>query len=110
MVFFDTLHIKEQVMAELFCYWPKIRVGGWAVFHDTEWGDKHDHYLGVDWGQPIEGIDAYFGKDCEHVTRVHYPESHGMTFIQKIHNWNPKVEGMNEALEASKRLTEALCQ
>ncbi len=120
LVFFDTLHIKQQVMAELFHYWPKIRVGGWAVFHDTEWPeDKHDVYLDIVWPQAIEGVKAFFGDVAsvrglsaknEHVRFDHYPESYGMTFVQKLDDWNPTVDGMEQALEVSRMLTDALCK
>ncbi len=114
MVFFDTLHIKEQVMAELHHYWPKIRVGGYAVFHDTEWGDKCDHYLGRDWLPPINGVNAFFGDTFgkyfdRHVERVHYPESWGMTFVKKLSDWNPVVPDIDASLEASRRLTKEVC-
>lgn len=115
LVFFDTLHIKEQVMAELYHYWPKIRVGGWAVFHDTAWPEwKHDEYLGITWGQAIEGVRAFFKGYVreEWGTSVQtYPESWGMTFVQKLTpDWNPTVPGMQDALHASQLLTEALCK
>jgi len=110
LVFFDTLHIKQQVMAELFHYWPKIRVGGWAIFHDSEWGEKRDHYLGQDWPPVMDGIKAFFGQpfpNCIHFE--HHPESWGMTFIQKLDDWIPNPEGMAEALEDSARLTKHVC-
>lgn len=110
LVFFDTLHIKEQVMAELNHYWPKIRVGGYAVFHDTEWEPwRHDEYLGTVWRHVIEGVNAFFENGAGHTAVAHYPASHGMTFVQKLHDWNPVVPGMAEALEASRRLTELVC-
>jgi hypothetical protein len=110
LCFFDTLHIKEQVMAELFHFWPKIRVGGWAVFHDSEWpADKRDYYLGTEWGQVIEGIDTFFAVEGEHIKRSHHPDSWGMTFVQKLDDWNPVVPGMDAALEASRRLTKEVC-
>lgn len=111
LCFFDTLHIKEQVMAELHYYWPKIRVGGWAVFHDTVWPEwKHDEYLGTVWGQAVEGVNAFFKDAHGHIDREDFPESYGMTFIRKKSLWNPTVPGMEEALAASKMLTEALCK
>ncbi len=109
LVFIDTLHIREQVLAELFHYWPKIRVGGFAVFHDSNWPPgKFDHYLSRDWEQPIKGINTFFADAGETITRVDYPESHGMTFVKKLTEWNPVVPGMDEALADSRRLTEAL--
>lgn len=111
LVFFDTLHIKEQVMAELHWYWPMIQVGGWAIFHDTEWPpNKFDHYLGRDWEQAVEGVNAFFGTDNPHVTRVHYPESHGMTFVKKLDDWQPALSTeMIGALGASEELTKHVC-
>ncbi len=119
LVFFDTLHIKEQVMAELFYYWPKIRVGGWAIFHDTNWPeDKHDTYLDTVWEQPMAGIIAFFGETArtrgvnirtKDFSFEHHLESWGMTFIQKLTDWNPIVPGMEAALEASRRLTKHVC-
>jgi cephalosporin hydroxylase len=106
MVFVDTLHIKEQVIAELFHYWPRIRVGGWAVFHDTNWPpDKHDTYMGTVWGQAVEGVDTFFADAGDNIVRVDYPESHGMTFVQKRTPWEPYLPNISGILEASRLLT-----
>ncbi len=112
LVFIDTLHIKEQVMAELFHYWPMIRVGGYAVCHDTDWPpEKHDEYLGKTWDQAVEGVNAFFPPFIanEDYIRVDYKDSWGMTFVKKLRDWNPVVPGMEEALRASRQLTDALC-
>lgn len=117
LVFFDTIHVKEQVMAELFHYWPKIRVGGWAVFHDTAWTPgMEDRFLGKTWEPPMAGVQAFFAgaqflhniQGNPHVAFMHYSESWGMTFVQKLDDWMPEVEGMEQALADSKRLTESL--
>lgn len=115
LCFIDTIHVKEQVLAELHHYWPKIRVGGYAVFHDTEWGGRKDHYMGKDWEPPVEAVKAFFGlgdlKTAGRTTNFEYrhcPESWGMTFVQKLADWNPIVPEMDEALKASKLLTESL--
>ncbi len=113
MVFFDTLHIKEQVLAELHYYWPKIRIGGWAVFHDSNWPpNKNDEYLGIVWDQVIDGINAFFGEPGKHmmdpIIRVDYPEDWGMTFVQKNGMYMPDVPGMELALAASKRLVKEI--
>ncbi len=112
MVFFDTLHIREQVMAELHHYWPKIRAGGYAVFHDTDWpAGKHDEYLGEVWRQAVEGVDAFFPQvENENYVRVDYKGSWGMAFVKKLKRWNPVVPDIDAALADSKRLTEALCR
>lgn len=53
LVFIDALHTFPAVVADFFCYAPKVKVGGFLAFHDTgkhidplsQWqkvGDKND--------------------------------------------------------------------
>jgi len=110
LVFFDTLHIREQVMAELYLYWPKIRVGGWAVFHDTEWpAGKKDFYLGKEWDQAVVGVRDFFRDKPTPVTVTHHSESWGMTFIQKTDDESWRVDGIQEAMMAAEMLCTARC-
>ena len=37
VIFFDSVHVKPQVMKELYYWWDLLNVGGWAIFHDTNW-------------------------------------------------------------------------
>lgn len=111
LVFFDTVHIAEQVIAELWHYWVKIRIGGWAIFHDTGWPEnKKDHYLGRDWDRPEAGIMRFFANGWSHIRIEHHPEDWGMTMIQKRDAWVPQtVEGLDDALALSKMLTINRC-
>ena len=79
----DTLHIKEQVMAETYYLWPLLRVGGFIAYHDTAWPEgRKDHYLGQDWDRPEDGIKEMFG-DLPGCVVNHFPESWGMSFVYK---------------------------
>lgn len=80
LVFFDSVHAKEQVLCELYYWWDLIKVGGTAVFHDTSWdgyihkvghcaaGKKtgnsalgYDSYGGIDWATPDKAVEEFFG-------------------------------------------------
>lgn len=91
LAFHDTLHIAEQVLAELFYVWPAVPVGGYCVFHDTRWPVwKKDRYLDQDWDRPEVAIERFFGHRHmdgqwhESVAVESFPESHGMTFVRKL--------------------------
>jgi cephalosporin hydroxylase len=96
LLFIDTCHIKEQVLCELFFWFPHIREGGYVVFHDTAWPkDKHDMYGGIVWERPEEAVKAFFGissldQKTEFVESKHYPESWGMTFVQVKKQFSPQ--------------------
>jgi hypothetical protein len=79
LVFFDSVHAKEQVLCELYYWWDLIKVGGMAIFHDTSWeGYLHqqshhgagkppgnsrkgyDTYGGVDWDTPDKAVEEFF--------------------------------------------------
>jgi hypothetical protein len=88
IVFIDSVHVKPQVMRELYYWWDLVKVGGWLVFHDTNWNwkdengqehhyvHKHNHrnagkrpgsksrgcdtYDGVDWPTPDYAIKEFF--------------------------------------------------
>lgn len=112
LCFFDTLHIAEQVLAELYFAWPLIEVGGWAVFHDTAWPvGKHDTYFGVTWDRVEVAIEKFFGPHVSEACTIRsYPESWGMTFVQKLSDrdlraglpWKRIFEARNQLLELAK--------
>jgi len=79
LVFFDSVHAKEQVLCELFYWWDLIKEGGKAIFHDTSWeGYLHhaqhhaagkppgnsrkgyDSYGGIDWDTPDKAVEEFF--------------------------------------------------
>jgi hypothetical protein len=79
LVFFDSVHAKEQVLCELYYWWEIIKEGGKAIFHDTSWeGYLHhsnhraagkppgnsrkgyDSYGGIDWATPDKAVEEFF--------------------------------------------------
>lgn len=80
LVFFDSVHAKEQVLCELYYWWDIIKVGGYAIFHDTSWegyihkkghscegkltgntGRGYDSFGGIDWETPDKAVEQFFG-------------------------------------------------
>jgi predicted O-methyltransferase YrrM len=80
LVFFDSVHAKEQVLCELYYWWSLIKEGGKAIFHDTSWKDYvhkeghscagkltgntalgYDTYGGIDWDTPDKAVKEFFG-------------------------------------------------
>lgn len=86
-LFVDTIHVKEQVMCELYFWYPHIKEGGFITFHDSNWpGGKYDFIGGENWPRVEEGIYNFFGINTlnyedEFITVKNYPESYGMTFV-----------------------------
>ncbi len=79
LVFFDSVHAKEQVLCELYYWWDLIKEGGKAIFHDTSWKDYvhkeghscagkltgntalgYDSYGGIDWETPDKAVEEFF--------------------------------------------------
>lgn len=129
IIFVDSIHAKEQVMMELFYWWDLIKVGGWAVFHDTQWFDyihKFDHpcagkkpgnsglgydfYQGIAWETPDKAILEFFKiPDLNHkdqnIECKHYSPSLGMTYIQKKNNFDYKSLTKNwEEIESRRQI------
>lgn len=129
IAFIDSIHAKEQVMMELFYWWDLIKVGGWAVFHDTNWagyihkpghpcagkkpgnsGLGYDFYQGIAWETPDKAIMKFFDIGVldfsnEFIESKHYPGSLGMTFIQKKSYFNFKAMINNwDEIEARRQI------
>lgn len=107
IVFIDSIHAKEQVLMELHYWWDLLNVGGWAIFHDTQWegyihkanhccagkkpgnsGLGYDFYAGTAWETPDKAVLKFFNipslnYEDEFITSIHMPDSLGMTFIHK---------------------------
>lgn len=79
LVFFDSVHAKEQVLCELYYWWDLIKENGYAVFHDTSWdgyihkpghscegkktgnsGMGYDTYGGINWETPDKAVEDFF--------------------------------------------------
>jgi cephalosporin hydroxylase len=92
VLFVDTLHIKEQVLKELYFWMPYVNDGGLVVFHDTNWPEgKYDFYNGRYWDRPEEAIKLFFNVSALNektnlIELEHYPESWGMTFVKIVNN------------------------
>lgn len=78
IIFFDSVHIKPQVMRELYYWWDLLNVGGWAIFHDTNWSwldsnGNRQYYIhksthpcaGKKAGNRAMGCDTYIGRNWE---------------------------------------------
>ena len=88
ILFVDTLHIREQVLCELYYWYPKLSNNALIVFHDTNWpNEKKDYYKGQYWERPEEAIKIFFeltdlNFEDKYIKVEHYPDSWGMTFVQ----------------------------
>lgn len=96
LIFVDTLHIKEQVMCEVYSWLPHLKPDATIVFHDTNWPEgKCDIYGGESWGRVEEGVKEFFGisslnYEDDFIKVENYPESWGMTFVKlKGKSFNP---------------------
>ena len=93
-VFIDTLHIKEQVLCELYYWYKFVEKGGFIIFHDTNWPlGKNDIYDGVVWDRVEYAIQDFFNiknlnYEDEFIKVDNYPESWGMTIVEKKQNKN----------------------
>tara|TARA_A100001201_G_scaffold49097_1_gene48942 strand:+ start:1610 stop:2404 length:795 start_codon:yes stop_codon:yes gene_type:complete len=104
IIFVDTVHTREQVLAELYYWSNHIKEGGHFVFHDTHWvaPNGEDNPIedntysgeidGVKWGRPDVAVTEFFNlpKSVRQLNEYedgdiklkHCTESHGMTFVQ----------------------------
>jgi len=109
-LFVDTFHIKEQVLSELYFWYPHIEESGFIAFHDTNWPDgKHDVYAGITWDRVEEGIKSFFNVDTlnyedQYIKMSNHPESWGMTiveikkkkdYISEFPNWKEIIDRRN---------------
>lgn len=112
-LFVDTFHIKEQVLSELYFWYPNIEEGGFIAFHDTNWPDgKYDEYGDIKWDRVEEGVKSFFNVDSlsyedEFIKMNNYPESWGMTiveikkkkdYISEFNNWDEVFNKRNHLI------------
>jgi cephalosporin hydroxylase len=113
ILFIDTFHIKQQVLCELYYWYPHLNNDGFIIFHDTNWPlNKYDNYDGIVWPRPEEAIKDFFGinelnYEDEFIQSKNYPESFGLTiinikqkkdFISLYKNWNRTFEDRNHLI------------
>ncbi len=92
VIFVDTIHTREQVLAELYFWSNHIRENGYFIFHDSHWEGPGDVIGGKQWERvdvaitdffdlpkSVRDIDEYEDDDIE---VKHYKPSYGMTFVR----------------------------
>lgn len=112
-LFIDTFHVKEQVLCELYYWYPHIKDGGFICFHDTNWPEnKNDIYGNIIWDRPDVAVKEFFNVNSldyenEYIKMTNYPESWGMTvveikkkkdFISQYKNWKYIFERRNHLI------------
>lgn len=106
-LFIDTFHIKEQVMMELYYWYPHLLEDGFIAFHDSNWPEgKYDEYGGIKWDRVEDGIKEFFNisnltYEDEFIISEHYPESWGMTIvsIKKKNNYIKQYKKWKEVID-----------
>lgn len=116
VLFIDSLHVREQVLCELYYWVPRLNKNALVIFHDSHWPDgKKDTFGEKTWETVDKAITEYFGMDkLEEVTNKQfsvrcYPPSWGMTFISisnpkkfknKVKDWSKVFEDRNYIIKS----------
>lgn len=82
VLFVDADHSFEHVLAELNAYMPRVKPGGVALFHDTQWDCVDD--LDIDLQQPVGPVAQALTRYCR-ARRLEWfnrPGSYGMGVIR----------------------------
>ena len=92
IIFVDTIHTREQVLAELYFWSNHIKEGGYFIFHDSHWEGPGDTIGGKQWERIDVAVTDFFGLpksvremdqyEDENIRLEHYTPSYGMTFVQ----------------------------
>jgi len=92
IIFVDTIHTREQVLAELYFWANHLKGGGYFIFHDSHWEGPGDTIGGKQWERVDVAITDFFGLpksvremnqyEDEYIRLEHYTPSYGMTFVQ----------------------------
>ena len=94
IIFVDTLHTREIVLAELYFWSNHINENGYFIFHDSHWDHttKGDVIAGKEYRRVDEAITEFFNlpKNVMELTEYddhdiflsHHPNDYGMTFIK----------------------------
>lgn len=100
VLFIDTSHLLEHTRAELAAWMPLLRLGGVAMFHDTNMGQvalRHDGTVVNSWDNQrgvIGPIEEYFGVKIDERHRAlivtdpwiitHDPRCNGFTVVRSL--------------------------
>tara|TARA_B100001094_G_scaffold329870_1_gene393646 strand:- start:3306 stop:4058 length:753 start_codon:yes stop_codon:yes gene_type:complete len=101
IIFVDTLHTREIVLAEIYFWSKHINEGGYFIFHDTHLNVGRNYKIaGKNWKTPDEAVIDFFNipsefcKGTAHqaisvseyenddIELKHYTEDYGMTFVK----------------------------
>lgn len=92
IVFVDTIHTREQVLAELYFWVNHLKENGYLIFHDSHWEGSGDVIGGKQWERVDVAITDFFGLpksvremtqyEDENIRLEHHTPSYGMTFVQ----------------------------
>ena len=94
IVFVDTIHTREQVLAELYFWANHITKNGYFIFHDSHWDHttKGDTIGGKEWRRVDVAITDFFNLpknvmeldeyENDDILLNHFPGSYGMTFVK----------------------------
>jgi len=101
IIFVDTLHTREIVLAEIYFWSKHINEGGYFIFHDTHLNVGRNYKIaGKKWKTPDEAVIDFFNipsKLCkgtahqaisvseyenDDIELKHYTEDYGMTFVK----------------------------
>ena len=101
IIFVDTLHTREIVLAEIYFWSKHINEGGYFIFHDTHLNVGRNYEIaGKNWKTPDEAVIDFFNipsefcKGTAHqaisvseyenddIELKHYTEDYGMTFVK----------------------------
>jgi SAM-dependent methyltransferase len=92
IIFVDTIHTREQVLAELYFWSNHLKENGYFIFHDSHWEQPGDVIGGKQWERVDVAITDFFGLpksvremdeyEDDNIILKHYRPSYGMTFVQ----------------------------
>jgi hypothetical protein len=114
ILFVDTLHVKEQVLCELYYWIDRMNENSYVIFHDSHWdADMRENIGGVNWDRVDDAIVQFFNlKELKNQKNTNidvtcYPESYGMTFIKikkkvnfkkNVKNWKQIFKKRNQLI------------
>lgn len=115
MMFIDGIHTREQVLSELWAWWPHLAENATVAFHDTHWPDDlHEAFDGVVQRRVVDAVLDLLGTkyleddDNDRYTVVTVPESFGTTIVRlkSKRGFFPGVHDWEEILLARDRIVD----
>jgi cephalosporin hydroxylase len=84
VLFVDTSHTYEQTLAECRAWVPRVKPGGVALFHDTQYHPFYNWQPDYDLGEPTGPVGRALDAYCKEASLVweNRPGSYGLGVIQ----------------------------